>query len=273
MSEGFLKWAKIIVPLVVAVVVFLVFGGLQILAPRTQIWLLGGPAQSSIQVMDSALLLHGKAATLSWIVGRDCQRGMQAYLQSADTHPDAALVGAGWIDPTNGRLILGESNNCEAGSLSMDGVVRQIHGKGGMAYLTITMSVNGVPGSWTPRQQGGYIEKATTTPGYIDAIVREVQRANYDGVIMDLESSDPAYPNIQQLFATYNQRIWEALKPLNKFYGIALAHKLSDHDEYYYYLNGFQDWRKLAHSADFLVVMAPDQSYRTPGPMVSVPWL
>ncbi|MBO0781626.1 MAG: hypothetical protein J2P37_22625, partial [Ktedonobacteraceae bacterium] len=38
-------------------------------------------------------------------------------------------------------------------------------------------------------------------------------------------------------------------------------------------LNGFQDWRKLAHSADFLVVMALDQSYRTPGPMVSVPWL
>jgi hypothetical protein len=68
-------------------------------------------------------LLRGKVASLGWIVGRDCQRGIQAYQQTADTNPDAALVGTGWVDPTNGHLINGQSNNCMPGSLSMDNVV------------------------------------------------------------------------------------------------------------------------------------------------------
>jgi len=99
-----------------------------------------------------------------------------------------------------------------------------------------------------------------------------VQRAHYDGVIMDLEAGDVNYPNIQQLFATYNQHVWAALKPLHKWYGIALLHKTSDHDEYYS-LNGFENWSLLAHAADFMVIMAVDQSYFSPGPTVSVHWL
>jgi hypothetical protein len=51
---------------------------------------------------DTPRLLHGKVASLSWIVGQDCQRGLQAYLHTADLLPDAALVGTGWLDPTNG---------------------------------------------------------------------------------------------------------------------------------------------------------------------------
>src|SRR5690348_13477639 len=49
--------------------------------------------------------LHGKVASLNWIFGPDCQRGLQAYLQTGDLLPDTALVGTGWLDPTNGKLI------------------------------------------------------------------------------------------------------------------------------------------------------------------------
>jgi spore germination protein YaaH len=216
--------------------------------------------------------LHGTVASLGWIVGRDCQRGMQAYLQTASTNPDAALVGTGWVDPTNGQLINGQSNNCVPGSLSMDNVVQLVHSKGGMAYLTITMETDGTSQAWTSQQQSDYIATATTNQSYIDVIVHEVIRANYDGVIMDMEAGDANYPNIQQLFAEYNQRVWAALKPLHKFYGIALIHKLSDHDDYYH-LNAFENWSLLAHDADFIVIMAVDQSFFTPGPTVSIPWL
>lgn len=250
--------------------------------------LAGGFQGSSLFISDSALmpnvvaqtnrdissanLFNGRVPSLSWIVGRDCHNGVQAYLQHAATNPDAALVGTGWLDPTTGQLIDGESNNCQPGTLSMDSVVQLVHQHGGKAYLTIAMETDGSSSSWTTAQQTAYIVKATQTPGYIDPILREVQRADYDGVIMDLEGTDAAYPNIQQLFATYNQQVWHALQPLNRLYGIALIHKVSDHDEYSG-LNGFENWSLLGKSADFIVVMAVDQSYWTPGPSVSVPWL
>ena len=154
----------------------------------------------------------------------------------------------------------------------MDNVVRLIHSKGGMAYLTITMETDGSATSWTAQQQADYIAQATTDQGYIDNIIHEVQRVNYDGVIMDFEGADPQYPNIQQLYATYNQRLWDALKPLHKYYGISLVHKISDHDAYYD-INGFANWSLLAHCADFIVIQAIDQSYESPGPTVSLPYL
>src|SRR6266566_9514210 len=241
-------------------------------APANYFW-----QTTSIQTLSgpdvpTSRLLNGKLASLGWIVGRDCQRGLHAYLQTASTNPDAALVGTGWVNPTTGKLINGESNNCISGSLSMDNVVQLVHSKGGMAYLTVTMETDGTPGSWTSQQQSDYIAKASTDQSFIDPIIHEVKRANYDGVIMDMEAGDPNYPNIQQLFTTFNQHVWASLKPLHKLYGIALIHKLSDHDEYYY-LNGFENWSMLAHAADFMVMMAVDQSYFSPGPTVSIPWL
>jgi len=215
---------------------------------------------------------NGRIPSLSWIVGRDCRNGVQAYLQSASTNPDAALVGTGWLDPTTGLLINGQSNNCVSGSLSMDSVVKMVHQHGGRAYLTITMETDGSSTTWTTAQQTAYIVKATQTPGYINPILSEVQRVDYDGVIMDLEGTDNNDPNIQQLFATYNQMVWQALQPMHKLYGIALIHKVSDHDAYYG-LNGFENWKLLGKCADFIVLMAVDQSYWTPGPSVSVPWL
>lgn len=238
-------------------------------SPVAQFW--QAISVSTQQNANAPRLLNGKLGSLGWIVGSDCQRGIRAYLQTASTNPDAALVGTGWVDPTTGQLINGESNNCMPGSLSMDNVVQLVHSKGGMVYLTITIATAGA-GAWTAQQESAYIDKATTDQGSIDAIVHEVVRAHYDGVIMDLETGDRTYPGIQQLFATYNQRVWAALKPLHTLYGIALLHKLSNQDEYYN-LNGFENWSLLAHAADFMVVMAVDQSYFTPGPTVSVPWL
>ena len=241
-------------------------------APANYFWQTTTIQTLSAPDVPTSRLLNGKLASLGWIVGRDCQRGLHAYLQTASTNPDAALVGTGWVNPTTGKLINGESNNCIPGSLSMDNVVQQVHSKGGMAYLTITMMTDGTPGAWTSQQQSDYIAKATTDQSYIDPIVHEVTRAHYDGVIMDMEAGARTYPNIQQTFATYNQRVWAALKALHKWYGIALIHKLSNQDDYYN-LNGFENWSLLAHCADFIVIMAVDQSYFTPGPTVSIPWL
>ena len=258
--------------LILLALLLLVFAGwLRVNAPRSPELVFYNPVQSQ-PAPRPFRILNGKVASLNWIVGRDCQRSVQAYLETAAINPDAALVGTGWVDPTSGKLIDGAHNICQANSLGMDNVVRLVHSKGGMAYLAITMETDGSATSWTSQQQSDYIARATTDQGYIDNIVREVTRAGYDGVIMDLEGADANYPNIQQLFATYNQRIWAALKPLHKYYGIALLHKLSDHDEYYS-LNGFENWSLLARSADFLEIMAVDQSYFTPGPTVSLPWL
>jgi len=273
MLERLFSRARIILLILLPIIILLVVGGARILAPQTPALVMIYP--DSLQSQQSSApprFLHGKVASLGWIVGRDCQRGMQAYLQTANTNPDAALVGTGWVDPTNGQLINGQSNNCMPGSLSMDNVVQLVHSKGGMAYLTITMETDGTSQAWTSQQQSDYIATATTNQSYIDVIVHEVIRANYDGVIMDMEAGDANYPNIQQLFAEYNQRVWAALKPLHKFYGIALIHKLSDHDDYYH-LNAFENWSLLAHDADFVVIMAVDQSFFTPGPTVSIPWL
>ena len=265
---------RVLLLIAITLLSLLVIGLVRVNAPQSPnlLFLDMGPMQSQQNTTSSQSLMRGKVASLGWIVGKDCQRGMQAYLKTADINPDAALVGTGWVDPTNGHLINGQSNNCVSGSLSMDNVVQLVHSKGGMAYLTVTMETDGAPQAWTSQQQSDYIAKASTNQSFIDPIIQEVKRDNYDGVIMDMEAGDPNYPNIQQLFTTFNQHVWSALKPLHKLYGIALIHKLSDHDEYYY-LNGFENWSTLAHAADFMVIMAVDQSYFSPGPTVSVPWL
>src|SRR5438105_9996822 len=264
-------------PLLLALFAVFLTGWILVAAPLNHsAWLEAVSLQSQQQAPTSDPntfhLLNGKLASLGWIVGRDCQRGLKAYLQTAATNPDAALVGTGWVDPNTGQLINGQSNNCESNSLSMDNVVQLVHSKGGMAYLTVTMMTDGSAEAWTSEQQSEYIAKASSDQRYIDPIVHEVLRAHYDGVIMDMEAGSRTYPSIQQLFMKYNQRVWAALKPLHKLYGIALIHKLSDQDAYYG-LNGFENWSLLAQAADFIVVMAVDQSYFTPGPTVSVPWL
>ena len=271
-SERLFSRARVIILILIAIPTLLLVGWLKVNAPQTPQIVFDNNIPSQSAPDQNLHVFNGKVASLGWIVGRDCQRGMAAYLKTAATNPDAALVGTGWVDPTTGELINGAHNNCMAGSLSMDNVVQLVHSKGGMAYLTIAMQTDGSATSWTSQQQSDYIAKATTDQGYIDTIINEVKRVNYDGVIMDLEGGDSNYPNIQQLFATYNQRIWNALKPLHKYYGISLVHKVSDHDDYYN-INGFTNWSLLGRSADFIIIQAIDQSYFSPGPTVSLPYL
>src|SRR5579875_3296349 len=258
--------------IVVAIVLVLLMGVVQAHAPLGFLWAGSDVSlqQQGQETPQTLHLLNGRLASLGWIVGRDCQRGIQAYLQTADINPDAALVGSGWVNPLTGQLMNGESNNCQAGTLSMENVVRLIHSKGGKAYLTVTMETDA--NGWTAQQQSDYIKAATQQPAYIQAIVNVVKQGGYDGVIMDLEGADRTYPQIQQLFADYNRLVWKAMQALNKPYGIALIHKVADQDDYYN-LSGFEDWSLLGHCADFIVIMSLDESYFTPGPTVSVPWL
>src|SRR2546421_10209852 len=153
---------RFLFPLLLALFAVFLTGWILVTAPLNHsAWLEAVSLQSQQQTPTSdpntLHLLNGKLASLGWIVGRDCQRGLQAYLQTADTNPDAALVGTGWVDPTSGKLINGIHNNCVSGSLTMDNVVQLVHSKGGMAYLTITMMVDGSADAWTPQQQAEYI--------------------------------------------------------------------------------------------------------------------
>ncbi|HYX50272.1 MAG TPA: hypothetical protein VE843_11045, partial [Ktedonobacteraceae bacterium] len=192
---------RILVLIAITLLSLLVIGLVRVNAPQSPMLLFldMAPMQSQQNTTTSQGLMRGKVASLGWIVGKDCERGMQAYLKTADTNPDAALVGTGWVDPTNGHLINGVSNNCMSGSQSMDNVVQLVHSKGGLAYLTVTMETDGEPGSWNSQQQSDYIAKAASNQSLINPIIQEVKRANYDGVIMDMEAGDPNYPNIQQL--------------------------------------------------------------------------
>ncbi len=214
--------------------------------------------------------LNGKTASLSWINGGDCQEGINAYLRTADSNPNAALVGTAWVNPLYGNLLEGY-NNCIAGSSSMDNVVELIHSKGGMAYLTVTMATEG-PGAWSFQRGAEYVVAAMSNQGYIDTIVQAVLQGGYDGAIMDLEGIDHRYPSIQQTFAAFNTRVWDTLQAAHKWYGLALVHKISDHDVSYDY-NGFANWKLLANTSDFIVIMAVDQSRLSPGPCVSIAWL
>src|SRR6266568_9420973 len=166
MFERLIGRARFTVPVLFALLILCMTGVILVGAPTNPLWLVSSIQTQQNQApptdINSPRFINGKLASLGWIVGRDCQRGMQAYLRTAGTNPDAALVGTGWVDPTNGHLINGESNNCVPGSLSMDNVVQLVHSKGGMAYLTVTMETDGSSGSWTSQQQSDYIAKATT---------------------------------------------------------------------------------------------------------------
>src|SRR6202165_1096238 len=174
--ERLFSKARIIILVAVAIPALFLVGWLKVNAPQTPEIVFENNIPSQAAPASSFHVFNGKVASLGWIVGRDCQRGIQAYLKTAATNPDVALVGTGWVDPTTGKLINGEHNNCMPGSLSMDNVVQLVHSKGGMAYLTITMETDGSATAWTSQQQSDYIAKATTDAGYIDTIVNEVKR-------------------------------------------------------------------------------------------------
>src|SRR5947209_20424464 len=128
--------APLVVLISLALLAILLTGYIWVVAPSGSAWLVASDVQVQ-QPSSPTRFLNGKLASLGWIVGRDCQRGLRAYLQTANINPDAALVGTGWVDPTTGQLINGIHNNCFPGSLTMDKLVQLVRSKGGMACLTI----------------------------------------------------------------------------------------------------------------------------------------
>jgi len=105
MFERIFSRTRFLFPLLLALFAVFLTGWLLVAAPRQ-----GGAWLQAISVQSQQALtintdtstprfLNGKLASLGWIVGHDCQRGMRAYLQTADTNSDAALVGTGWLDP------------------------------------------------------------------------------------------------------------------------------------------------------------------------------
>src|ERR1700682_835328 len=123
--ERLFSKARIIILVAVAIPALFLVGWQKVNAPQTpeivfenNIPSQMAPAQTQTALAQSFHVFNGKVASLGWIVGRDCQRGVQAYLKTAATNPDAALVGTGWVDPTTGKLINGEHNNCIPSSLS-----------------------------------------------------------------------------------------------------------------------------------------------------------
>src|SRR5258708_11659172 len=125
MLERLFSRARIILLILLPIIILLVVGGARILAPQTPALVMIYP--DSLQAQQSSApprFLHGKVASLGWIAGRDCQRGMQAYLHTANTNPDAALVRTRWVDPTNGQLNNCQRDNCLPGRLIIATVVQ-----------------------------------------------------------------------------------------------------------------------------------------------------
>ena len=77
--------ARVIILLVVAIPALLLVGWLKVNAPQTPQIVFEDNIQS--QSAQSFHVFNGKVASLGWIVGRDCQRGMQAYLKTAAANP------------------------------------------------------------------------------------------------------------------------------------------------------------------------------------------
>src|SRR6266568_7029194 len=174
MLERLIGRARFTVPVLFALLILCMTGMILVGTPTNHVWLVSSIQTQQNQApptdINSPRFMNGKLASLGWIVGRDCQRGMPAYLQTASTNPDAAIVGTGWVDPTTGQLINGVHNNCMSGSLSMDNVVQLVHSRGGLVYLTVTMMTDGSADAWTPEQQSEYIEKATTNQNIRGAV-------------------------------------------------------------------------------------------------------
>src|SRR5437667_4686809 len=103
MPEKMFGRGRFIGPLALALLALFLTGWMWIANPlsRDQAWLASYPQDQQFStpvvapVSQGPRFLNGKLASLGWINGHDCQRGMHAYLQTASTNPDIAIVGTG----------------------------------------------------------------------------------------------------------------------------------------------------------------------------------
>ena len=90
MFERIFSRTRFLFPLLLALFAVFLTGWLLVAAPRQGgAWLEAVSVQSQQALTTNTdtstpSILNGKLASLGWIVGHDCQRGMRAYLQTAD---------------------------------------------------------------------------------------------------------------------------------------------------------------------------------------------
>src|SRR5258708_27797155 len=102
MLQRFFEKHRVLLLIATTILSLLIIGLVRVNAPQspTLVFMDMGPMQSQ-QNSAPQQLMRGKVASLGWIVGRDCQRGIQTCLKTADTNPASAMVGTGWVDPTH----------------------------------------------------------------------------------------------------------------------------------------------------------------------------
>ena len=76
---------RVLLLIAITLLSLLVIGLVRVNAPQSPnlLFLDMGPMQSQQNTTSSQTLMRGKVASLGWIVGKDCQRGIQAYLKTA----------------------------------------------------------------------------------------------------------------------------------------------------------------------------------------------
>lgn len=218
-------------------------------------------------------LLNPKYPVLDWVFNITCGQAVDSYSRSPmDT--TIAYDSAAWLYPSDGHLVEGYQA-CDKAAL-----IQLARNQGLRTLLTV-----GVDSSWSDQALAAYIDQAASqpqescTPGaatYICAIVNWAIDGGYAGVIIDFETVKWNYPGISMKFATFMQKLQDALHQKGLLCGVTLVSKVGDSpqaDPFYKY-NNFQDWKALS-SLDFLIDMPLDldRLLKKPGPVTTVPWI
>lgn len=218
-------------------------------------------------------LLNPAYPVMDWVFNVTCNQAIDSYGNSR-LNATIAYDSAAWLYPSDGHLVVG-GQNCDQAAL-----VQQARSEGLPVLITV-----GVDSSWSEQALAQYIDRAASQPQvpctaqattYICAIVNWAIAGGYTGVIIDFELVKVDYPDIRMKFATFMQKLQNALHQKGLLCGIALIHKVNDlpQEDPSFSGNSFEDW-KLLGELDFLVVMVVDLdlSLGKPGPLVSIPWL
>src|ERR1700730_2237714 len=224
------------------------------------------------QPMPKGLLKPGYPV-MDWVFNITCGQAINSF-DNSSMNAAIAYDSAAWLYPSDGHLVEGWQD-CDRAAL-----ISQARNQGLSALLTV-----GVDSHWSDLDLAQYIEQAASQPQvpctaqattYICNIVNWAIAGGYTGVIIDFESVKGDYPDIRSKFATYMQKLQQALHQNGLMCGIAMIHKVSDRagEDPSFQGNSFEDW-KLLSGIDFLgdMVLDLDLSLGKPGPLVSIPWV
>lgn len=217
-------------------------------------------------------LLKSSYPVMDWVFNVTCDKSVASY-SASPMNTTIAYDSAAWLFPSDGHLVQG-FQNCDNQAL-----LSQARNQGLPTLLTV-----GIDGSWPTQTVAEYIDRASSQAAepcnaqsttYICLIVNWAVSGGYKGVIIDFELVKEDYPSIAQKFATFMQKLQDALHKQGLLCGTTLIPKLSDNaaQDPYHNIDTFEDW-KLLSNMDFLVdmVLDFDMAQNHPGPLVSDSW-